>query len=456
LYRVGVALGVIKGNTTHSGNLSLRDPDDPDRFFITARGSQCAALKPANIVTLRFSEKSKEDERASTEPSTNRNVLGIKGVNSVVHAHFINTTIISFDTKEKQIFLQYLGNDSKGREEFLFLSVDILGALYVGSVPVGSYFQPVGSAEMEERIPKYLVEKKSTIVRTHGFFVRVPSPEEALHLITVLEISAGIAIHLRRRGIDVVEIQRLIHSKERKNFLSPKPQQFKDIDFNGGEVKDEVVIQEFKHWLVYNYNNHLGGFATGSMSQKVSKDGMIFCPLSALPEGFRIPLLKKSIKPEADDSLALKIHKLIYQHTDQNTCMITFSPGAVAEGMVILAEKYENKVLYREPSSVSYTAKQHPVINAIDAEARYCNPRLGLVDMTQLNHLTPDNPILNMLRWYKGCCVVANYGVISTSSTTLEQAAHNAALAERIARFKQEVFINQEILDGPAVKSFEP
>jgi hypothetical protein len=102
-----------------------------------------------------------------------------------------------------------------------------------------------------------------------------------------------------------------------------------------------------------------------------------------------------------------------------------------------------------------YTPEKHPVVSPIDAEAIYLNPRLGLVDFSQLLNHTSDNPILNMLRWYKGCCIVAGYGVISTGDTTLEQAAHNAASAERISQFRSEVFMNEKLLVGPPMTSFE-
>ena len=45
------------------------------------------------------------------------------------------------------------------REEFLFYPVDLIGAYAIGGVKVGSYEQPVGSSEMEERIPQYLVQE---------------------------------------------------------------------------------------------------------------------------------------------------------------------------------------------------------------------------------------------------------------------------------------------------------
>ncbi|HSW49085.1 MAG TPA: class II aldolase/adducin family protein, partial [Bryobacteraceae bacterium] len=51
---VGRALMRVNANNTHSGNLSARDPLDPDRFFVTASGSQCGALSARCIVPLRF------------------------------------------------------------------------------------------------------------------------------------------------------------------------------------------------------------------------------------------------------------------------------------------------------------------------------------------------------------------------------------------------------------------
>lgn len=456
LFRVGAAIGVINGNNTHSGNLSIRDPDDPDKFYITASGSQCGALIPRDIVPLKFSDVSWGDARASTESTIHRKVLSLKGANSVVHAHFYNTTIISFDTKEKQLFLQFLGEDEKGREEFIFHPVDLYGSCCMGGVLVGSYLQPVGSAEMEERIPKYLAKDRLTIVRGHGSFVRAGSPEEALHLMGVLETSAGVVLHLKRRGVNVNDLQKSMQAEIEKKSSSNRAHYFKEIDFSRHDVTDETVLEDFRQRLIYNFNNSLGSFGTGSMSQKISADEMIYCPMSAAPVGYDFPLYRLPLNPEADDHIDLRMHKLIYAYTHQNACMITVSPLAVAESMAVLAEQWGESVLFGDPSSVSYTAKHHPVIKPIDAEAIYLNPRLGLTDQTQLNDQTANNPILNMLRWYKGCCVVAGYGVISTGGTTLEQAAHNAASAERIARFRAEVFINQKILDGPEVEGFEP
>jgi ribulose-5-phosphate 4-epimerase/fuculose-1-phosphate aldolase len=77
LYLTGAALARINANNTHSGNLSMRDPDDPDRFYITASGSQCGALIPRDIVPVKFSDVSWGDARGSTESTIHRKILQI-------------------------------------------------------------------------------------------------------------------------------------------------------------------------------------------------------------------------------------------------------------------------------------------------------------------------------------------------------------------------------------------
>jgi len=455
MYSIGRAICRVNGNNTHSGNLSMRDPEEDNLFYITSSGSQCGALVPTDIVPLKFNEVSWGDARASTESTEHRKILQIPNSNAVVHAHYINATVTTFDTEKNHLFLLYSGKDEKGRDEYLFFPLDLYGLYIVGSVVVASYLQPVGSPEMEERIPKYLADNQLTIVKGHGPFARGTSPEDAFYRLSVLENSAELILNLRRRGVNVTELQKKIRNEDKEKLLPFKIRIFDDNNLSEREVQDETVIADFKQKLNYNYNHYIGAYGTGSMSQKVSADEMIYCPMSSVPEGLDFPLYRKKIKFDEDDDTDLKLHKLIYQNTVQNTCMITANALATSEGMVVLAEKYGLSVLYEENDKVSYKPEDHPVVTPIDAEAIYLNPRLGLVDIFRLKDMTPNNPILNMLRWYKGCCIVAGYGVVSTGDTTLEQAAHNASSAERIARFRTEVYINYKMLGGPSIEDFE-
>lgn len=455
LRTIGKAVGRVNGNNTHSGNFSMRDPLDEDIFHITASGSQCGDLIEQDIVPIRFSGVSWGDARGSSESTIHRSILSIQGINSVIHSHHLNTIYVSFDSKENKLFLDYLGADDQGRDEFLFHPVDFYGSFIVGSVKVGSFLQPVGSVEMEERIPAYLSENNLTIVRGHGPFARGSSLEDALYRLEMLESSATLILHLRRRGVNVVKLQQHI----RNNPLDFFGCSLSTFDFQQSypcDVNDESIFTDFRQRLNYNFNTSIAAFGTGSMSQKIGADEMIFCPTSSVPEGLDFPILRKKISFSDNDTLDERLHKLIYQNTHQNTCMITTNPIATAEGMAILAEKYGEDVLLSNNPKLDYTADHHPVVIPIDAEAIYLNPKVGLVEMGQITNMSPENPILNMLRWYKGCCIVAGFGVISTGETTLEQAAHNASSAERIAQFRSSVFINQNLLNGPSVEFFEP
>ena len=239
----------VNGNNTHSGNLSLRDPDDPDRFHITASGSQIGALIPRDIVPLSFSDVSWGDGRASTESNIHRKILSLPGVNACMHCHHINSTLITFDTREKEIFLMFLKTDSKGREEFLFQPADIYGARILGGVNVGTYREPVGSIEMEERIPRYLAASPLTLVRGHGAFTRGDSMEECLQNVSVLETSATLALNLVRRGVDLGLIQRKIMEQGFESILPAYSTPVNSHIITGQKVKDESATGDFSHWM---------------------------------------------------------------------------------------------------------------------------------------------------------------------------------------------------------------
>jgi ribulose-5-phosphate 4-epimerase/fuculose-1-phosphate aldolase len=454
--KVGDALRRVNGNNTNSGNFSVRDPEDPDRFYTTATGSQIGDLILRDIVPVRFKEVSWGDGRATTESNIHRRVLSIPGVNSCIHCHHIASTVMSFDSRESQMFLRYLGDDPQGNQEFVFQPVDIHGASILGGVKTGTYKQPVGSLEMETRIPKYLADGPITLVRGHGPFARGVSLEDCLRHLSVFESSATLALSLARRGVMLGSIQNRIFEQGYGSIFPSYPQNKIDGIRAGRKVEDQSSIREFAHWLSYLYDMMIGAFRTGSMSRKVTADEMMFCPNSAVPAGMDFQLIRTSIKMRDDDDFEVALHKLIYTNTNFTTCIMAANPLITAEGMALLAEAFGIDSLIGESRNIPYTREDHPVVAPIDAEAIYLNPRLGLVDSTQLSNRSPENPILNMLRWHKGCCVVGGFGVIAAGDTTLEQAAHNVASAERIGKFRTEVFINEKLLGGPPLKSFDP
>lgn len=454
--RVGDALRRVNGNNTHSGNLSAKDPEDPGRFYTTASGSQIGALIPRDIVPIRFKEVSWGDGRASTESNIHRKVLSLPGANACIHCHHILSTVMSFDNRDCQLFLKYLGDDPQGNQEFIFQPVDIHGASIIGAVNAGAYKQPVGSIEMENRIPKYLAKSPLTLVKGHGPFTRGASLEECLLHLSVFESSSTLALNLARRGVRLHPIQNKIAEKGPNSIFPTYPGRNIHSNLKGYKVEDESTIREFTHWSAYIFDMMIGAFGTGSMSRKVTAEEMVFCPMSAIPEGMDLNLIRTSIRITEEDDFERMLHKLIYSNTNYTTCIMASNPLATAEGMALLAGRFGMEALLGEPPDISYSRENHPVVAPIDAEAIYLNPRLGLVDSTHLNNRSSKNPILNMLRWHKGCCVVGGFGVVATGDTTLEQAAHNLASAERIGKFRIEVHINEKLLGGPPLESFEP
>jgi ribulose-5-phosphate 4-epimerase/fuculose-1-phosphate aldolase len=454
--RIGDAIRRVNGNNTHSGNLSAVDPYDPGLFYTTASGSQIGALIPRDIVPIRFKEVSWGDGRASTESNIHRRVLSLDGANACIHCHHILSTIMSFDNRDCQLFLKYLGDDPQGNQEFIFQPVDIHGASLIGRVAAGAYRQPVGSIEMEERIPKYLAEAPVTLVKGHGPFTRGASLEDCLRHLSVFESSAALALNLARRGVRLRPLQDKIEAQGADSIYPPYTRKKGGLIAEGGKVEDDSTIREFSHWTAYVYDMMIGAFGTGSMSRKVTGKEMVFCPGSAIPAGMDLPLVRTSTVIEDGDDFELMLHKLIYTNTNYTTCIMASNPLITAEGMTILAERFGMQALLGKPAGIPYDRKAHPVVAPIDAEAIYLNPRLGLVDGSNLDNRTSENPILNMLRWHKGCCVVGGFGVIATGDTTLEQAAHNLASAERIGKFRIEVSINERLLNGPSLESFEP
>ena len=453
---VGNAILRVNGNNTHSGNLSLKNPDDPHRFYATASGSQIGSLIPQDLVPLHFSEVSWGDGRATTESNIHRKVLSLPGVNACIHCHHLMSTTITFDTREKALFLRYPEARQQACEDAVFHPVDIHGANIIGGVTVGTYKQPVGSIEMEERIPQYLKNNALTLIRGHGLFAGGATLQNCLRYVSVLENSATLALNLVRLGVDLGPIQAKLMTQGPDSIFPSYPAYQEPGAASDNHHIGDAMVAEFAHWLAYVYNTMIGAYGTGSMSQKITANEMVFCPMSAVPAGMDFPLIRTPIDITDGDGFEISLHKSIYQQTNFTSCIMASNPLISAEGMAILAHAFGPRVLLGDAVDIPYGQKDHPVIVPIDAEAIYLNPRIGLVDGSQLDNRSADNPIFNMLNWHKGCCVVSGFGVVAVGDTTLEQAAHNVSSAERVAKFRTEVFLNQQLLDGPTVAYFEP
>jgi L-fuculose-phosphate aldolase len=453
---IGAALMGVNFNNTHSGNMSCRDPRDPDRFWITASGSQCGHLSPADLVPVRFDDLScTGSARPSSEANTHRRVLELPGVNACVHSHSIASTVLSFDTRQQPILLSQPGPSAEHQGEHLFQPVDVWGAGLIGAVPVGVFQQAVGSSEMERRIPAYLRWAPVTIVKGHGPFARGRSLDQCLHYLSVLENSASVAIALKRRGIDLAALQHAIHSAGVQSFFAWTP---RPMDAWKHPVEPAVEAErrgEFTIWLAYNFDLGLGAFGTGSMSRRLSSGEMIFCPMSAAPQGVEVPLFRVTLEPRGPEAADIRLHRMIYARTPFKACMLAASPLATAEAMAALAATDGITALAGNAKAVARPAAECPIIVPIDAESAYHKIRLPVTSLAALAFDAEADRVFSLLQTGKGCGLIAGCGVIAAGEHSLADAAYRLSLAERVARFRLEVDINHRLLGGPPVTAFE-
>jgi ribulose-5-phosphate 4-epimerase/fuculose-1-phosphate aldolase len=428
---VGRALMRVNANNTHSGNISLRDPADPDRFYVTASGSQCGALTLRCIVPLRFAHAGWEGVKPSTESGIHRRILALPGANACVHCHSVAATAMSFDSPAAPVLGSRHGSDG-----FVFQPVDRFGATRLGPVPVGIYQAAVGSAEMEERLPGQLAHAPVAVVAGHGPFARGASLAECLRHLSLLESSVATALALRRRGVDIRPLQERLLTDGAEAVFGPRP----PASPAGRPAEDPRLEAEFRYWAAYHFDTGLGAFGTGSMSVRVSEADMIFCPLSAAPEGFEVPLERVSLADGNRRPGEVGLHATIYSRTGFRACMLAASPLAAAEGMAVLAD----------PACGGQT----PGLAPIDIEGRYLYGRLGLAEAACMRADRSCDPLPGLLQDHRGCCVVAGCGVLA-AGRSLEETAHHVSSAERIARLRQEVFLNHRLFGGPPLAERE-
>jgi ribulose-5-phosphate 4-epimerase/fuculose-1-phosphate aldolase len=450
---VGLALMRINLNNTHSGNMSCRDPMSADRFWITASGAPCGKLSPADLLAVRFDDMSCAGPgRPSSEANTHRRVLELPGVNACVHCHAIASTLLGYESRQPPILLHGAGPPADPSEENLFQPVDLWGAGLIGAVPVAAFQNTVGSIEMERRIPAYLRRAPVAIVKGHGPFACGQSLDQCLHHLSVLENSAITAIALRRLGIDTSALQRALRSEGVRAVFAGTPRPLGGRERPAGRAAPRG---DFTYWLAYQFDLGLGAFGTGSMSRRSSADEMIFCPTSAAPQGIEVPLFRIPLSPGGSEPADVRLHRLVYSHTSYRACILASSPLATAEAMAALAAAGGVEALTGRPDAIEAHAAGFPIVAPIDAESAHHRIRLPVTTLPALAGDGAGGLLARQLETGSGLGLIAGGGVIAAGERSLAQAAYRVSLAERAARFRQEVDLHHRLLGGPPLAAFE-
>lgn len=159
-------------NDSHSGNISAKEKDG---IFITSRFSIPSSLKEQDLILVDSDKSGESDGLASRDLPLHRAVYQNSGAKAVIHAHLPNTTALSI-TENK-----ILPQDSKGQALF----------------PQGlSILKPRMISDKEELVrmivPVIGQVPGAVVIKGYGAIAYGTSIEEALEVITALEMSSKI------------------------------------------------------------------------------------------------------------------------------------------------------------------------------------------------------------------------------------------------------------------------
>ncbi|OPY58414.1 MAG: L-fuculose phosphate aldolase [Pelotomaculum sp. PtaU1.Bin035] len=162
---VGRDLFLTGLNNSHSGNLSVRKGD---RVVITRRGAMLGRLEGKDLINISLEKKDSNISLASRESGVHRAIYKETSALAIVHAHPVHAIALSFLEDE-------------------IIPIDAEGAYLLHKIPVLSVGQPIGSRELEKKLPGLLKENRIVVVRGHGSFAAGQVLEEALQWTSSLE-----------------------------------------------------------------------------------------------------------------------------------------------------------------------------------------------------------------------------------------------------------------------------
>lgn len=161
-------------NSSHSGNLSVIDGE---HIYITRSGTMLGHINDGDIIKADCADSN--PPKVSMEYPVHRQIYIDTASNAVIHCHPPYATALSLSQDEIE-------------------SLDMEGMRIVHTVPV---------VAGEDNIPQLVSTEcqkghRAVMVKGHGVFVAAENMEEALHVVTALEMSAKI-ISLSRQAFSV-------------------------------------------------------------------------------------------------------------------------------------------------------------------------------------------------------------------------------------------------------------
>ena len=161
---VGYHLLSLGMNSSHSGNLSGREGSN---IYITRTGTMLGDIREKDLVAAEIMDSM--PPRVSMEYPVHRQIYLDTSFNAVIHCHPPYAVALSLSNEKIE-------------------PLDREGIRIVGTVPVVS-----GENDIPHKVSARLqTDHRAVMVKGHGVFVAANSMEEALHVVTALEMSSKI------------------------------------------------------------------------------------------------------------------------------------------------------------------------------------------------------------------------------------------------------------------------
>jgi L-fuculose-phosphate aldolase len=367
MIRIGRAMLTLGIQNTHSGNISVRVGDE---MYITKTGAMKGHLEERDIVLPGLFEPKSGLFQASSETGTHRKILEYAG--SAIHTHSLSATLLSYILDTLQ-------------------PVDALGKNFIKSIPVIEFEYPVGSKEMENRIPEILKDHPGMIIKTHGPMTRGSTVEESFFILNIIDYSSEILLNLKMLGVALKSIPKLSY---------PRLGSFEGLK-GVQTTRDRELIHQFKRVSSDIFTMKLSPFQTGSISVRDGNE-MLYCSSASLPQGMESDIHRVELQNTMEDYF-ICLHQAVYRYSHSQAAIFSHSPLALVQSFKLVSLGKDR-------------------IIPIDAEGGYLYPAIPIV--------MPDEDLKSIIRRaesYK-MVVIAGVGALAVGQTPTHCIHHNSSL----------------------------
>ena len=165
-------------SSRYGGNISIRTPDNPNWFLITASGVRKDKLTVDDIIIINENGNVVEgDRKPSIEKHLHLEIYKARPeINAVIHAHTIYSSAFAIARMNIPPLI----------EEYV---IQIGGEVKVAD------FAPAGSYDLAKNIVKSLEDRKAVLVANHGVVACGKNLEDAINVLIAVEKTAKLFIY---------------------------------------------------------------------------------------------------------------------------------------------------------------------------------------------------------------------------------------------------------------------